>query len=78
MSSSRTKARNLAEPPTRGAIFLSDATSVGPVMSRRRSVFSIPTTMTGRISPARMAASMSAVTCGKSSSTPPSGMYSTG
>jgi len=47
-------------------------------MSRRRWVFSMPTTSSGAIRPARMPASTVAATCGKSSATPPSGMYSTG
>ena len=41
--SSRRNARNAAEPPTRGAISRSESTVVGPVRSRRRSVFSMPT-----------------------------------
>jgi hypothetical protein len=43
-------------------------------MSRRRSVFSMPTTIIGRIPPSRIAASTSLATCGKSSARPPSGM----
>ena len=53
---------------------LSEATRVGPVRSRRRSVLGIPTTITGRIRPSAISESMVWTTCGKSSSMPPSGM----
>ena len=74
MSSSRRNCRKAAEPPTRGAMALSEATRVGPVRSRRRWVLGIPTTMTGRMAPAAISESTVATTCGKSSSSPPSGM----
>ena len=70
--------RNSSEPPTCGAIAKSEATVVGPVRSRRRCVFGMPTTITGRIRPSRTRPSIVATTCGKSSSIPPSGMYRTG
>ena len=74
ISSSRMNLRNAAEPPTRGAIFLSSAFSVGPVMSRRRSVFSMPTSRNGRIVPLPTETCTSPATCRKSSAMPPSGM----
>ena len=57
---------------------LSAAMRVGPVRSRRRCVFGTPTTSTGRIAAREMSESTVCTTCGKSSSMPPSGMYSTG
>jgi hypothetical protein len=74
ISSSRMNLRKASEPPTRGAIFLSSALSVGPVMSRRRSVFSIPTRRNGRIVPLPAETWTSPATCRKSSAMPPSGM----
>ena len=68
------KPRNASEPPTRGAIFRSSSTWVGPVMSRRRSVFSMPTRMKGRIVPFPTDTCTSPATCRKSSAMPPSGM----
>jgi hypothetical protein len=56
-SSSWMNARKAVEPPEMGAASRSEATEVGPVRSRRRTVFSIPTTRRGRSSPARMALS---------------------
>ena len=70
--------RNSAEPPTCGAMALSVAMRVGPVRSRRRSVLGIPTMITGRMTPSAVRESTVWTTCGKSSSRPPSGMYSTG
>ena len=43
--------RNDVAPPTTGAMVLSWAFSVGPVRSRRRAVFSMPTSKNGRIPP---------------------------
>ena len=51
---------------------------VGPVMSRRRSVFSMPTSKKGRIVPLPIDTCKIPATCRKSSAMPPSGMYMTG
>jgi hypothetical protein len=74
ISSVRMKARKAAEPPTRGAIRRSRGSSVGPVMSRRRSVFSIPTSRNGRIVAFPTDTCSSPATWRKSSPMPPSGM----
>ncbi|MNT49186.1 hypothetical protein D3C72_1860220 [compost metagenome] len=62
----------------RGAILRSSATLLGPVMSRRRSVFSMPTSRNGRMLPLPVSTCTNPATCRKSSPMPPSGMYSTG
>ena len=74
LSSSLMKRRKDAEPPTTGAIFLSSGLVVGPVMSRRRAVFSIPTRMKGRIVPLPTDTWTIPATWMKSSWMPPSGM----
>ncbi|MND01102.1 hypothetical protein D3C83_199480 [compost metagenome] len=53
---------------------MSSATLDFATRSRRRSVFSIPTTITGRITAFLIDTSTDPTTCGKSSAMPPSGM----
>ncbi|MDB4879800.1 MAG: hypothetical protein JWL60_1246 [Gemmatimonadetes bacterium] len=68
------KVRKAADPPTRGAMRRPASTIAGPVMARRRSVFSMPTTMNGRMPPFPTSACTSPATCWKFSAIPPSGM----
>lgn len=68
------KFRNGPAPPTRGAMLRSLAFCVGPVRSRRRSVFSMPTSRKGRLVILPAPTCSRPATWRKSSSMPPSGM----